>query len=374
MELLSLSTSSFRNLSSSVVRWMNGANLVLGGNGQGKTNLLEAVVLLATLRSFRTANLRRVVRHQESCFRLEGEVRSGSGSQTLSQVVEVGPPARRELAINGARVEVGPYLSAFPICTITPGDAELVTGVPEQRRSFLDRFSFLLDESHLQALRRFRRALRQRNSALRAGWSDCDLAVWDEELARSAAVVVARRLQATARLQLSFRDVYATLSCGRFPEIEIAYRGEGWAVAERSTDEMRESYLERLLAGRSRDRDSGYTVEGPHRHDLALKAEGRLARDVLSSGQVKVVSAALRLSTLAELEQVRGETLPVVVDDVDSALDHATLRSLLGYLGGDRQLLLSSSRREVLVDLVDASTEVWVSHGVCRQGPGSEHP
>jgi DNA replication and repair protein RecF len=165
VELIELSVERFRNLRVGSVTFGERVNLVLGRNGAGKTSLLEAMVVLGNLRSFRTPSPRRLTRHGEAAFRLAGRVRSGDRIHRLEQVVEVGPPLQRFLLLDGVGVEVANYLSFFPVFAITGSDRELVVAGPDGRRSLLDRFTFLLRNVHFEALRDSRRLLRQRNAA-----------------------------------------------------------------------------------------------------------------------------------------------------------------------------------------------------------------
>ena len=143
MELIDLSVRDFRNLYGQVFAFGEATNAILGANGAGKTSLLEAMVVLGNLRSFRTTSLRRVVRHNQNSFRLVGTVSTGSRTHRLEQVVEMGSPVIRTLRVDGVAADVERYLQLFPVFAITAQDRELVVGGPEGRRSMLDRFVFL---------------------------------------------------------------------------------------------------------------------------------------------------------------------------------------------------------------------------------------
>ena len=114
---------------------------------------------------------------------------------------------------------------------------------------------------------------------------------------------------------------------------------------------------------RARDRRTGFTNEGPHRHDLGLRADGRSVRHMLSSGQSKVVAAALRLASLTQVEKERGEHLPVIIDDVDAELDSEVLGRLIEHLEGERQLFFSSADRGVSQRLKTGSNQLEVHQG-----------
>ncbi len=363
MHLVEIRTAGFRNLASAEVSWSSSGNLVAGGNGQGKTNLLEAVTVLGNLRSFRVSSMRQIVAHGGAEFFLEGRVETRSGQVRLSQHVTPGPPVRRVLEVGGATAAIPKYLQVFPVVALSGADRELVAGGPSTRRSFLDRFTFLLEKEFFDEIFMYRRLLRQRNAALVSTVDDREMEVWEGRLARAAAAVVHRRRRMCERLVESFRPIYGELRSDGFPEIDLSYRGEAGVEKAEKVSEVEEHYQKRYNETRARDRRTGFTSEGPHRHDLGLRADGRTVRHLLSSGQSKVVAAALRLASLRQIEIERGEHLPVIIDDVDAELDGEVLSRLIGHLEGERQLFLSSADRGVFRELRTGSSRLEVRHG-----------
>ena len=119
-----------------------------------------------------------------------------------------------------------------------------------------------------------------------------------------------------------------------------------------------------------RDRRTVFTGEGPHRHDLGLRADGKPVRHMLSSGQIKVVAAALRLASLQQVERERDEHLPVIIDDVDAELDAVVLSRLIDHLTGDRQLFLSSADGRAFQELRAVSSRFEVSRGTITRAAG----
>jgi DNA replication and repair protein RecF len=372
VQLVELFAVGFRNLSTDRVGWSQHTNVLVGGNGEGKTNLLEAVAVLGNLRSFRSPSLRRVVAHGETEFLLEGCVETESGTIRLSQQVSTGPPVRRTLRISGVDVPVPQYLQIFPVVALTGADRELVSGSPAVRRAFLDRFTFLLEPIFFDELRRYRRTLRQRNAALAAGVGDREMEVWEQHLANAAAAVIRRRNRACRRLGGTFATEYEQLRGPRFPSIEITYRGEAELTTAENGVEVEEYYQKRYNETRARDRRTGFTGEGPHRHDLSLRADGKPVRYTLSSGQAKVVAAALRLASLEQVESHRGEFLPVIIDDIDAELDPAMLTRLVRHLGRERQLFLSSADRGLLHELANGSSRLEIRQGTVIEQVGEQ--
>jgi DNA replication and repair protein RecF len=365
VHLIGLKTTGFRNLGDQHLRFFRRTNAVLGGNGMGKTNLLEAIAVLGNLRSFQTATLRRAATYGASSFRLEGEVSTGGIIRRFEQAVEVGPPFRRQLRLDGVDVSVEEYLQVYPVFTITASDRELTRGGPEGRRALLDRFVFLLRPSYLRDLRTYRRALRQRNSAINAGVSDAEMMAWEAPLAAAAARVITGRMQGAAVLEGHFQTVFNALRGVGFPEVDISYRTEPWWNPATDLEKVEDLYRQRYNETRVRDREMGFTLEGPHRHDLSLRTGHRNVRYVLSSGQAKVIAAALKLAALAHVEKERSENIPVIADDVDAELDSEMLSRLIAHIGGRRQLFLSSTRDDIAKTTTRPTRSIWLQNGTC---------
>ncbi len=364
MHLVEIRSTGFRNLEPARVSWSRHSNLVAGANGQGKTNLLEAVTVLGNLRSFRVSSMRRLVASGESEFYLEGRVETNTGSVRLSQHVTPGPPLRRVLEVNGNPSSVAQYLQLFPVVTLSGADRELVAGEPSARRAFIDRSVFLLEPEFFEELRRYQRTLRQRNAALSNAVRDPEMEVWEGRLAQAAAVVVDRRRRMCERLIDSFGPVYHELRSDGFPDVSLFYRGEAGLEQAEKAFEVEEYYRKRYNETRPRDRRTGFTGEGPHRHDLGLRADGRTVRYMLSSGQTKVVAAALRLASLKQVERERGEHLPIIIDDVDAELDAVVLARLIEQLEDDRQLFLSSADNGMFHKLTAGSSRLEIRQGM----------
>jgi DNA replication and repair protein RecF len=361
-----LGTRSFRNLEPATIAFSAGVNLIVGPNGAGKTSALEALAVLANLRSFRASSWRSVMRHGSREFALWGEVDGSRGGGRLQLAVDAGPPVQRSVALDGAAVSVDQYLTVCPVFALTSADSDLVVGPPALRRALLDRLAFLLDPGTLTDVRGLYRALKQRNAALTGGAEDRELDAWDQRLAALSAAVVDRRRRAVSRLEASFAKTYRVLRGDGFPEMAVSYRAESWLNGCEPPAELEESYRKRYNQTRRRDRHTGQTLDGPHRHDLRLEADGRTAREVLSSGQTKIVAAALRLATVVQVEGDRGESLPVIIDDVDAELDSAVFARLTRALAGERQLFVSSAHGELVATSFPEARIVAMESGCAR--------
>jgi DNA replication and repair protein RecF len=363
VELTTFMVRDFRNLAAQEFDFAPGTNVVLGPNGAGKTSLLEALVVLGNLRSFRTSSLRRAVCHGRGTFQLRGEVSEGGRTHDLEQLVDVGPPVSRTLRVNAVPVDVDRYLQNLPVFAMTAQDRDLVGGPPEGRRSFLDRFVFLLQPRFIDQARTYRRLLRQRNAALVGGSSNAEIEAWEQPLAAAAAGIVEARNMGAQILGRNFSHAWQSLSGKASPPVTVEYRSEPWLSPTNSLKTVEDLYRQRYNETRTRDRQVGFTVDGPHRHDLSIKAAGRSVRYVLSSGQTKGVAAALRIATLVQVERERNERFPVVVDDVDAELDSGALTLLVERLGSERQLFLSSTNERIAEFVGPRGRCIWIENG-----------
>ena len=355
MELKKLVIWQFRNLENGSTEVAPGTNLISGSNGQGKTNFLEAIAVVGNVRSFRQATVRKMVRHGDRAFRLEAWVEYRQQTVHLRQIVECGTTVSRCFEINGVVVPLEQYLLQFPVFTLSSEDTALVNGAPEHRRAFVDRMAFFFDSNHLEDLTRFRTILRQRNATLSGHRSQTEMELWEDQLARAAAVVVDRRVRVVNQWKAGFQSMYQALRGRGFPDLDVVYRTE---LKRENLDKetVAEFYRRRYYEYRVRDCRAGFTLDGPHRHDLTLRTGGRPVRDVLSAGQVKIVAVALWMSNLAQVEERRNEHLPVLVDDVDAELDDRVFSKLVDSLGHTRQVIMTSAHDRGMVDVIPAAT------------------
>ncbi len=369
MYLQKLWLDGFRNLADGAVRFSPGVNLVLGGNGHGKSNLLEAVAVLGTLRSFRASSLRRVVRHGSARAVIGGQVQSRDALSNLGVEVLVGSTVERRQVVNGRSCPVEEYLPILPVEVLTGRQEDLVSGEPQIRRSFLDRLAFQLRPAVLVELRRYRSLLQQRNARLRAGARGLDGVVWEQELARAAADVVVLRKAVVEALRPHLDPVFREVAADKVSDLEIVYRPESW-LPEAGRDELAEIYEKRYASARERDERLGFTGHGPHRHDLGLVVGGRPAAEVLSSGQAKLVAASLRLAARAAAEDSgNGDAIaPILMDDADAELDGEALVNLLSRVRRGRQVILSSPRGDAIRHEVRPDAVLWLRDGSCLSG------
>ena len=318
MAIQGLEIQDFRNLRDIKISPTDGLNFVIGPNGSGKSSLLEAIHCLGRGKSFRTHKTNHLICEGKPSFTLFGQINQRGRRLTIGMQRQRGEST---LKLSGRFITRSSELTqALPIAVLEPGLHRLIEEGPEHRRKFLDWGVFHVEHGFHQIWTDYRRALSQRNAALRSRSPREEIVNWDQELAQAASLLdQARRSYLAALLK------HVPIYTDKFPElstISIKYQ-QGWREGE--------AYADYLAAQYASDKERGFTQFGPHRADLRLRLQGMDARDYLSRGQQKVLVAAL---VLAQCDQMRMQDTSVVVlvDDLPSELDVGKRSSLLDSL------------------------------------------
>ena len=331
----------FRNLRRATLAPPPDGLVVIGDNGHGKTNFLEAIYYLRLLRSVRGTRDADLVTFGESGFHLDAEL---EGARARTVTVGFDAAARRKrVTIDGADApKLAEALGAFPAVIFSPADADIIAAAPERRRRYLDVTLALTSAPYLAALTRYRAALAQRNAALRTprgrAPAEASAAAWDEALATNGAVLRrARRAWVDAHAAR-----YAAL-CSAIGERGAAAMRYACASAGRDEEEELRTAL---LRTRALDARRGLTTEGPHRDDLALSLDARELRAFGSAGQQRTAAIVLRLLESATLRAADASEPLVLLDDPFAELDARRAARILELLGetGRGQTVLAVPR------------------------------
>ncbi len=315
MPLRSFKATDFRCLAGAEFQPDRQFSLIYGDNASGKTSLLEAIAYLGRGKSFRGAPTTSLIRHGAGEFVLFGDVEKdervfGIGARNGS--------AGLETSIGGEHGGGAAALAmALPLQVIDPEVHRLVSGGPDERRRYLDWLVFHVEPGYVSVWRRFRRALKQRNAALKAGAGGGALESWDQELAALGEEVHESRQRVFDFAVDNLREVAGDLlRC----DLNFEYR-RGWAEDQ--------SLLESLAAGRGRDVLLGSTQAGPHRGDIRLIYEERQARRLVSRGQQKLLSCAMILAATDVAQGELGQQVLLLLDDPAAELDSGSLERLM---------------------------------------------
>jgi DNA replication and repair protein RecF len=335
-----LLVSDFRNLEP--LDWWpgRGSHLLLGGNGAGKTSLLEAVYVLATTRSFRAAQIVDCVRHGSASFRLHAEV----DTDRRSSLEVVWADGRRERTLNGKVSPLAEHLAALPVVAWTSAEAEVLIGAPKARRRFLDRGIVASRPAALELLGRYREALRQKRELLLQGGTGVE--IWNELLASLAAEVIRLRHDYVESLRGMLLAVIGESGLP-FPPVELRYRPSPTSGLDGA-----ESIAESLEAAAEKERRRQLPLLGPHRDELEILWGGHDIRRVASAGERKALSLLL-LAANGRAVEAAGRSPVYLLDDADAELAPTTHSAVWKVFLGEesRQILASSNRPQVWLTL-----------------------
>lgn len=347
MSIETLKIRGFRNLHDAALSLPAGLVAVVGKNGAGKTNLLEAVTVLGNISSFRSSSVSSLVRHGLEGFSLEAVINRFGNPVEIRQHALVGTLPGRGLWRGARRLSAGEYLQIQPVTAFCSRDRQLVVGGPEERRRFLDRIVFHLHPDALATMQTYRHALRQRTWLLSRGGNDQELDAFEHTLAQHGGHLIALRLRVLGLVTASLGGQLGGLGWS-LSDPGLRYHAPD-GVAECDAAALAQRLSIALAKARRSDRRLGRTSVGPHRHDVLLTLGGRGVREALSAGQAKLLATAMKLAAVRVLEEKKGRVSTLVFDDVDAELDADVLARLLDRLHDCGQVLVSSAHPEMIV-------------------------
>jgi len=336
LPLNSFKCTDFRCLESAELELNLRYNLIFGPNASGKTSLLEAIAYLGRGRSFRGAPIQNLLRHGASEFVLFGKADAGAREATI------GVRNSREgleIHIDGDKVASAAGLAdVLPLQIVDPDIHDLVAGGPEERRRYIDWIAFHVEHGYLEQWRRFRRALKQRNAALKEHVRPDGLAGWDKELTETAREVHEARLRVLDIVRPALEEI-GTLLLGSAVKVEYQ---QGWSADK--------TLAAALVAGIDRDQQLGSTQAGPHRADLKLVHDERQAKRLVSRGQQKLLASALILAATEVVQSHLERPLLLLLDDPAAELDNDSLTRLMAAVVAlDCQVIATSLDRDLVL-------------------------
>ncbi|HET9847192.1 MAG TPA: DNA replication/repair protein RecF [Candidatus Dormibacteraeota bacterium] len=384
MFLSNVSLFDFRNYAELDLTLERSSTVFFGGNAQGKTNLLEAVGMLALTRSPRTQQAADLVRFGQPAARVSCEVQTDEGRDQLELRVNLARSptdptapsqstavrASRRFTVNGMHRRSSDMLGALRVVLFWPDDLQLIKGPGEGRRRFLNTLLSQLDAGHARELNRYGHLLEQRNALLRGIRENRQpldaLDYWTDALAESGATIMVDRQRRLLELQPIAAAFHRELSDDR-ERLELRYRPAGARIGEAP----RELVVEQLKAAMREARDEeigrGQTAVGPQRDDVEMWLDDHEARLFASQGQQRSAVLSLKLAELHYLAEATGEQPVLLLDDVMSELDPARRERLLAALQPGPQALITAA------DLNDLPKSILERAAVFRVERGTIH-
>lgn len=350
----------FKNIADAGLEFSTGVNCLLGMNGMGKSNLLEAIHFLSFARSASSIPDNALIRHGSQSLLVKGEYSSDNGT---TDIVACGITSGKgkSLKLNGKEYQrISEHIGRFPIVTVSPADSRLVEGSGEERRRLMDMVISQADGAYLSHLIRYGKALDSRNRMLRSGMKDALLYESVEQAMQTASeAIFAARKEWTERISPVFASYYAEVS-GEAETASLAYRSQLQGTT--LPDVLKET--------RAKDLALGFTSHGVHRDDLDMKLDGYSARRLGSQGQVKTFTIALRFAIFDYLKRTGGKTPILLLDDIFDKLDAGRVCRIMELVSTGRdfgQIFITDTNRKHLDEIIDGiggdRLLLEVSHG-----------
>lgn len=348
MRLLNLRLQDFRNHCDSSFEFGDGINVLLGDNGHGKTNVIEAISYLCLTKSFYAGSDALVLNFSKELFTADGKFIFEHGAECDVRVAYAGAQSEKVFTINKKRIEpFSSVIGKFPIVICSPEHGPITSGAPSERRKFLD---FIISQSsaaYFRELLEYRRVVKHRNKILfdaKILRRDAGILLdpWDEQLISLGSAIVAKRLSFVDEFQSYISSAYHHLVGGE-EEPTIEYRPLLKFDQGSSEEDIQHTLRQALQQKRFEEQRTGTTLVGPHRDEITMQINGLDLRKFASQGQHKTYLVALKIGEFFYLKDRCHETPVLLLDDVFSELDESRASHLLAFVGELSQTFITST-------------------------------
>jgi DNA replication and repair protein RecF len=352
-----LALSHFRNYTREKVHFSPGVNCIQGDNAEGKSNLLEALYLLSTGKSFRSSRLQDLIQQGASRFEIEITFVKEEIPHVLK--ASYGPDGRKILYNHTAYASFLPLLGILPCVLLAPEDVSILTGSPAERRRFLDLHLSQIDPSYVHHLGRYHKAMKQKNTLLKQK-QEKGIPPWEEIMAVSASYLVEKRIAMLHKLEKKIQDVILLLS----EEQELFT----WQYQMHSSSTSASTFLQSWHSLRHKELLLGNTLVGPHRDDIALFIQGQEIKTYCSEGQKRSCIAALKMAEWHHFKECFGYPPLLGIDDFGVHLDERRTNALRKSMGSLGQVFLTAPSFLQKQPHINPSSFFEVRQGSIRTG------
>lgn len=351
MRLTSVRLVNFRNHSETQLLPADRLNVLLGENGEGKTNVLEAISYLCLTKSFFTGSDRVALQLGKEQFLVEGSFLSDKGIEHSVRVAYSGTENRKRVWLNKVEPETfSEVMGQFPVVVLSPESYTITHGAPAERRKFLDLVIAQASKIYLEHLIEYRRCLKQRNRILfdarvtRQDPSDA-LEPWNISFAEHGAQIIARRLVFLQEFREYVEDAFQKLT-GEQEIPAMRYEGSFAVETEAAAEDIQKSFLSQLEARHAEERQLATTVVGPHRDEIEFSINGLSLRTFASQGQHKTFIVALKVAEFFYLRDRCHDTPILLLDDILSEFDEHRTRRVLNLTQQLGQTFITSTSEQ----------------------------
>jgi len=377
MQIRTLRLKEFRNHLDSHLQFGTGITLLLGDNGEGKTNVLEAISYISLSKSFYAASDAQVVMLGHNVLEIQAAIADDAGRVSDVRITADALSGEKSVRVNGSGLDrVSTLIGMFPAVILSPEQGGVVAGGPAERRKFLDVVLCQTSRAYLADILEYRRVLRQRNkllldARLNGTAPGRELPAWTDELVRLGSRLIHKRAAFVESIRGPFTTAYGFLA-GASVDATVRYvTAEG--IEERMAVESIAQHLHDAMEKRAaEERRRGATVVGPHRDDLAFAIDGLAAERYASQGEQKTVLIALKLSEYEYVTMRCGETPILLLDDIFAELDRHRAARVMERLQNGGQCVITGTDESLVGGRMQWDGEhrrIIVESGTCREAP-----
>lgn len=328
-----VSLHNFRSHQNMSVGFSPKTNVIIGPNGSGKTNIIEAVLMAAQGKSFRSPD-NAVIRHGETITKMK--IETDERERAMELRLQPSGQADKTFVVDDKQLKRLSFHKTLPVVLFEPNFMSIIARGPDARRDYIDTLLARIEPEYQHSLNAYRRTLAQRNSLLKQLQPVTDqLFVWDITLAELAGKLVAKRLQLVEKLNTLLGEMYSQIA-GVPHEVAVMY------ATNLNTGDYTNNLIKGLQANVKKDRDYGFTSLGPHRDDFHFFINHQPAANTASRGENRTLLLALKIMEAELVEQARGHKPLLLLDDVFSELDETRQAKLVEYFI-DNQVIITST-------------------------------
>jgi len=349
----------FRNFRGNLELHFNSStNVLVGGNAQGKTNLLEAIYCFAFAHSFRTKRDIDLINFESDFYKIEGGI--VSNFRNFSILLTYSKKGTKEAYIDSIKCSaLSKIIGKFTAVIFSPEHLLLVKGPPHLRRRYIDSQIVQVMPKYYRYLQHYRGIISHRNSLLKnKGILGGDISVWDEQLCSYGAKIICERNRVVSRLRQKASEIYKKIS-GSGNSLEIVYKSSlGQLGFEEDEKEITDLFAKKLKGRKEFELNTGFTTLGPHRDDISFFLDGRPLKEFGSQGQQRMAVLSLKLAEIDFIKESTGDYPVLLLDDVMSEMDMEKRRFFTGILGDTQSFITATDEEQFSKDFL-SNTALW---------------
>ena len=350
MTLTDISILNYKNITEANLEFSPNINCFIGDNGEGKTNLLDAIYFLSFCHSMFSNIDSQMMRHEADFFMMKGHYLNDDGTTDETILASMKKGTKKVFRRNGKSYKkLSEHIGLIPLIIVSPDDVSVISGGGEERRRLLDIVISQYDNAYIEHLIRYNKALAQRNVLLKLEEEPDEtlMMLWEEEMAKHGEEVYRRRSRFVEKFVTTFNDIYNRISGGK-EQVSLRYISHG----------QRGDLLDVIRRDRFKDRAVGYSLHGVHRDDLEMLIDGYPMKREGSQGQTKTFVIALKLAQFDFLKATVSNTTPLLLlDDIFDKLDAQRVQKIISIVSGEEfgQIFITDTNREHLDSILSES-------------------